>query len=163
MKSVMAVVLGLTCLLIAGCGTQGPGVDWAAAPAPATKVRVVYAHRTLRCMSCLLIEKLARETVQEDFADRLTDGTMQWQTVDFWKDKPFADHYGVESPTVVIIVYADGRQASYQRLDELWGLKMDGDKFRAVLKDAVGKAFREAGQRGHPGPDHARQDRAGVK
>ena len=156
MKSGMAAVLGLTCMLVAGCGTQGPGVDWAAAPAPATKVRVVYAHRTLRCVSCLLIEKLARETIQEEFAARLADGTMKWQTVDFWQDKQFADKYGVGSPTVVVITYVNGRQASYQRLDELWGLKMEGDRFRAVLKDAVGKAVREAGQPGNAGKTAAR-------
>jgi hypothetical protein len=45
---------------------------------------------------------------------------------------------------VVVITYANGRQASYQRLDQLWGLKLDGDRFRAVLKEAVSKAVWEA-------------------
>jgi hypothetical protein len=131
MKSGMAAVLGLTCMLVAGCGTQGPGVEWAAAPAPATKVR---------------IEKSARETVREDFATELSKGAMQWQTVDFWEDKAFAQRYGVSIPTVVIITYANGRQKSFQRLDQLWDLKMDGEKFRACLRDAVTKAVREVNQ-----------------
>ncbi|MCG3180347.1 MAG: hypothetical protein BIFFINMI_02706 [Phycisphaerae bacterium] len=144
MKTAMAVAMRFACLLAAGCTAQDPPVEWSVAPASGAKVRVVYAHRTLRCVSCLLIEKLARETVQENFADRLTDGTLTWQTVDFWQDKPFAEQYGVDSPTVVVINCANGRQVSYQRLDQLWGLKMDGDRFRAVVIEAVQKALREA-------------------
>jgi hypothetical protein len=146
MKSVLTVLLALASLAMAGCAAQAPHADWAATPSagPVPKVRLVYAHRTFRCVSCLMIEKMARETVQGDFATQLSNGTMQWQTVDFWQDKQFTDRYGVTLPTVVVITYADGREKSFQRLDELWGLKMDGERFRTVLKDAVGKALQGA-------------------
>jgi hypothetical protein len=144
-KHVIWTLFGCLCLAAAGCGeATNRAADLAVAPAKNTKVGVVYMHRTIRCVSCRMTEKMASETVHEDFGANLTDGTVNWQTVDFWERKDLAQRYGVEAPTVVVITYVDGREKSYQRLDQLWGLQLQPEKFKEVLGTAVNKAIQEA-------------------
>jgi ABC-type glycerol-3-phosphate transport system substrate-binding protein len=146
-KHAIWMLLGCMCLAAAGCsGTaeRDASVDPAVAPSKNTKVGVIYMHRTLRCVSCLVIEKMASETVHDDFGGKLADGTVDWQTMDFWARKDLAQRYGVDAPTVVVITYAEGREKSFQRLDPLWDLKLQPEKFKEVVKAAVNKALQEA-------------------
>ena len=142
------VLAGCVCLALIGCGGgaayRGVSVDPAPAPSKNTRVSVIYMHRTFRCVSCLVMEKMARETVQQDFKAALADGAIQWQTQDFWQNEDVARRYGVESPTVVVVAYAGGKEKSYQRLDQLWGLKLQPEKFKDALKKAVEESLREA-------------------
>jgi hypothetical protein len=146
-KHVIWMLLGCMCLAAAGCGgaaERDASIDPTVAPSKNTKVGVIYMHRTLRCVSCLIIEKMASETVHDDFGAKLTDGTVDWQTMDFWARKDLAQRYGVNAPTVVVITYADGREKSYQRLDQLWDLKLQPEKFKEVVRAAINKALQEA-------------------
>ncbi|MCX5685442.1 MAG: nitrophenyl compound nitroreductase subunit ArsF family protein [Planctomycetota bacterium] len=142
------VLAGSVCLALLGCGSgaayRGVAADPAPVPAKNTRVSVIYMHRTFRCISCLVMEKMARETVQQDFKAALADGTIQWQTQNFWQNEDIARRYGVESPTVVVVAYADGKEKLYQRLDQLWGLKSQPEKFKDAVKKAIEELLREA-------------------
>jgi hypothetical protein len=146
-KHAIWMLLGCMCLAAAGCGggaERDASVDPAVAPSKNTRVGVIYMHRTLRCVSCLMIEKMASETVHDDFGAKLADGTVDWQTMDFWARKDLAQRYGVSAPTVVVITYGEGREKSFQRLDQLWDLKLQPEKFKDVVKAAINKALQEA-------------------
>jgi len=104
-------------------------------------VTVYYFHRTLRCMSCLSIEKMARETLQENYPQDVAKGTIRWQPVDYWQDAELAKRFGVDSPTLVVAVNGHGKIASYRRLDDTWSLKGDSKAFHAMLVGAVGEAM----------------------
>jgi hypothetical protein len=141
------MLLGCMWLAAIGCSeatNRGASVDPSVAPSKNTKVGVIYMHRTLRCVSCLMIEKMASETIHDDFGAKLADGTVDWQTMDFWARKDMAQRYGVDAPTVVVITYVDGREKSFQRLDQLWDLKLQPEKFKEVVRAAVNKALQEA-------------------
>ena len=62
-----------------------------AAPEPAAKFVAYYFHRTMRCPTCLSIEKQAREAIEAGFAGELEDGTVAWQAVNI--EEPGNEHF----------------------------------------------------------------------
>jgi hypothetical protein len=144
MKHLAYLALGLLPAISPGCSSpaalSGSPSPVAAAPADA-KVTVYYFHRTLRCISCLTIEKMAQDTLRQAYRRELAGGTVRWQSVDYWRDAALARRFGVESPTLVVTVNNHGKIASYRRLDDTWGLKGDSKAFHAMLVSAVNEAM----------------------
>jgi len=144
----MGLSLGLLGLLLTGCSPQemslGPAESVPAASPPANgTVTVYYFHRTLRCISCLTIEKMARDTLRETYTQELAQGTIRWQPVDYWQDAALAKQFGVDSPTLVVAITEAGRIASYRRLDDTWALKGSPGAFHDMLVVAVNQAVRK--------------------
>jgi hypothetical protein len=138
------LALALFPAVLLGCSSSST-ISGSPSPAAAVagneKVTVYYFHRTLRCISCLSIEKMARETLQENYPQDLAKGTIRWQPVDYWQDAELAKRFGVDSPTLVVTVNDHGKIASYRRLDDTWGLKGDSKAFHAMLVSAVTQAM----------------------
>jgi len=84
------------------------------------KVIVYYMHGTFRCATCNSIETMAKEVVENDFAEALADGRLEWQVVNFQDNAALARHYGVGTSTLVIAKIEDGKETEFKRLDEVW-------------------------------------------
>lgn len=54
-------------------------------------VTVYYFHRTLRCPTCLRIEELARDAVQNGFSNEIAAGAVKWQVINI--EKPDNAHF----------------------------------------------------------------------
>ena len=117
-------------------GGRPPGGP-ATAPASGDKVIVYYMHRTVRCVTCNAIEKMAREAVENDFTGELKRGRVEWRTVNIDENGGLADRYNVASSTVVVVRIADGKEAGFQRLDEVWTLMKKPAQFAAYVSGAV--------------------------
>ena len=105
---------------------------------------VVYAaHMTFRCPECTQIEWLARELVENEFAEELADGRLDFRTVDYMRDFAFARKYNIASSTLVVVRVEDGDEQSFQRLDEVWTKTRDRNEFfeyvRAAIRDSLGR------------------------
>lgn len=144
MKRLTYMALSLFPAALLGCSSSS-AISGSPNLAPAAvgneKVTVYYFHRTFRCISCLSIEKIARETLQENYPQDLANGTIRWQPVDYWQDAELAKRFGVDGPTLVVAINDHGKIASYRRLDETWGLKGDSKAFHAMLVNAVNEAM----------------------
>ncbi len=68
-------------------------------------VDVVYFHGKQRCVTCLSIEKYAKEAVQEIGADKQTKGHVRFEAIDFSTEEgnSIAQEYKVAWSTLFII------------------------------------------------------------
>ncbi len=141
MKFMASITLvGMAGFLLAGCDQASPGplgAPTVTAAKPANKVVVYYAHRTFRCMSCLWIEKTARQTLEESFSKELASGRVEFQVVDYWVDTELAKRYDVQTVSVIVVNVSEGREISHANLAKVWSLKGDTRAFQAYVADGV--------------------------
>ncbi|NLF17267.1 MAG: hypothetical protein GX595_08415, partial [Lentisphaerae bacterium] len=120
----------------AGAAPGGAAAGGAAAPvAPATadKVMVYYLHATFRCVTCNTIEAMAKEVVETQFAEDLAAGRIEWYEGDFQVEEDLAKRFDVVSSCVVVARRAGGKEAEFQRLDEVWTLVDKPAEFKAYV------------------------------
>ena len=135
----MVVLAALGAAALPGC--LEPNVSFAPGPAPPQAgwkvVSAYYMHRTFRCLSCLLMEKMAREAVQEEFAAELALGRVRWSALNYDAHEGLAERYGLGISSLVLVVHQDGKETGHEVLDDLWSLKPRPDAFRARVIQAV--------------------------
>lgn len=141
---IVGFVLGSLVAFLGGCvdttAMSGTSAARSLTPPPTTRgqvVSVVYMHRTFRCVSCLMIEKMSREAVQEEFASELASGNVRWEALNYDAYEGMAARYGLKISSLVLITYKDGREVSHEVLDDLWGLKLQPEAFRTRVVKAV--------------------------
>jgi hypothetical protein len=118
-------------------GGAEPGA--AAVPEPSGCVLVTYFTSDQRCPTCLKIEKLTREAVEQGFAGELAGGQLRFRTVNF--DRPehrhYAKDYGLAFKTVVVSDRRGGGEAKWEKFDKVWDLVDEPDAFAAYLREGV--------------------------
>lgn len=107
----------------------------------AVRVRVYYAHTTVRCSSCNAIERLGEKVVRGRYAAELADGRISWNVVDFQQDEAFAKRYGIVSSSIVVTREEGGREASHRRLDEVWTHIRNPSAFESYMVENVNAAL----------------------
>ncbi|MBN2584499.1 MAG: thioredoxin family protein [Planctomycetes bacterium] len=139
----LCVLLCIVGLTLTGCAsnsaepTSSTATDTLAADAPQDGVVVYYMHRTLRCPTCMKIEQISHETVQEAFAAELASGRIKWQTLDYQERDDLAQRYGVTMPSVVLVSYRNGAEMSHQVLDKTWSLYGQPAEFQTYVVGTV--------------------------
>lgn len=108
-----------------------------------TRVIVYSTHATLRCVTCNTIERLAKQTVEDRFADELAAGRVAWRIVNFQEDEVFADRYDIASSCVVVAGMRGDDETGFKRLDEVWTKVDDPAAFSDYISDAI-QGFLEA-------------------
>jgi hypothetical protein len=103
----------------------------------ANKVLVYYLHTTFRCATCNRIERLARQVVEQEFAEERVEGRIEWRAANFQEREDLAARYGVASSTVVIVDIENGEEKSFERLDEVWTLHDQPAAFSKYVSDAI--------------------------
>jgi hypothetical protein len=141
-----AVALGLIASALAGCASD-PGEPLASRTelrpekAKSPQAVVYYMHRTFRCATCLAIEKMTRQVLDEQFAGEMASGRLEFRTADFWVDEQLARKYDVSNVSVVVVNMNGGKEASHQKLDRVWDLHANPDEFKAYVGGAVQSAL----------------------
>ncbi len=124
---------------------SAPAAQGAASPATAhaeSKVVVYYLHATFRCVTCNTIERLAKQTLDDVFADDLAAGRIEWRTADFQEREDLAKRYDVASSTVVVVRCVDGQETGFRRLDDVWTLVNKPAEFREYIAAAIREYLR---------------------
>ena len=101
------------------------------------KVVVYSVHMTFRCWECNQIEFLTKELLDAEFAEAMATGRIEYRSVDYLKDAEFARRYNIASRTLVVVRIEDGREAEFQRLDDVWTKARDRDEFIAYVREAI--------------------------
>lgn len=109
------------------------------------KVIVYYMHATFRCFTCNSIESMAKEVVENDFADALAEGRLEWQAVNFQENVALGRRYGVGTSTLVIVRIEDGQEVDFKRLDEVWTRVNDPAAFKHYIDDNI-QAYLDGGR-----------------
>ncbi len=101
------------------------------------RVAVYYTHASVSCVTCTTMERLIKETLDEQFADALAGQTLSFQKVDFQRDKAFAQRYQIVANAVVVTLIRQGKEQDFQRLDDIWTLYEDPAAFKQYVGDAI--------------------------
>lgn len=118
----------------------------ASQPAMGDKVIVYYMHQTFRCVTCNKVEAMTRAVLERDFAAQLREGRIEWRTVNFQEDEELARRYDVASNSVVVVDIRGGKEARFNRLDDVWQLVDMQDEFANYIRKAVGSYLPEGGK-----------------
>ena len=112
----------------------------------ADAVLVTYFSSDVRCATCLRIERLSRATVEQNFAQELRDGRVNFRVVNL--DGEGNDHYvkdySLISKTVIVSELAQGQEIRWENLQQVWTRQKDEPAFEVYLVDAVKRHLGEA-------------------
>lgn len=117
----------LVALLLAATAGAALSADKPPAPAAAARgtndqVIAYYFHGTIRCETCLKIEKQAREAIERRFPVEMAEKRLVFKPVNY--DKPenahFLKDYKLPCPSLVVVRQKGGKDQKWKLLDKTW-------------------------------------------
>ncbi len=113
----------------------------AGASAASSKVIAYYFHRTVRCHTCLAIEDLSRQTIENLFGEQLAEGRIEWRPVNIEQkgNEHFEDDYKLMNQSLVLVKLADGKQADWKNLTKVWDLIDNHEAFVNYVQEELSK------------------------
>ena len=132
MKASVFFTLGFA--VLAGC-SDAPDRPEAKAPlgapsipaavehvAKPTQVIAYYFHGTIRCQTCLNIERQAREAIERRFPLEMAEKQLVFKPVNY--DEPenahFLKDYTLPCPSLVVVRQKSGKDEKWKLLDKTW-------------------------------------------
>ncbi|HOJ60649.1 MAG TPA: nitrophenyl compound nitroreductase subunit ArsF family protein [bacterium] len=104
---------------------------------------VYYFHRTVRCPTCLKIEMLTSQTVQEHFSDFLQEGILEWHVINMEEPRyqHFVNDFQLTAPSVILAKIQNGQTIQWETVEEVWNYAETPDSFSDFLKEKIEKYF----------------------
>ena len=145
-------------LAVAGCerppsaGNDAKPTARADAPAPATqpvttsqaaetprKFVAYYFHRTIRCPTCLSIEKQSKEAIEAAYAGEMRAGRLEWHAVNIEEtgNEHFEKDFELQLQSLVVVEMAGDRVARWKLLPKVWDLVEDPYAFQEYVVGEV--------------------------
>lgn len=128
------------------------GADEAAVPPPvaadlSANVQVIayYFHDTVRCETCLKIERQARAAIEWRFPLEVAEKRLEFKPVNY--DKPenahFLRDYKLPCPSLVVVRQKAGKDERWKLLDKTWEHIQNPFRFDEYVEGEVEKLLRE--------------------
>ncbi|MFC1572398.1 nitrophenyl compound nitroreductase subunit ArsF family protein [Candidatus Eisenbacteria bacterium] len=119
------------CLPDTGAAGDSSGVARASA-----RVTVYYFHQTIRCPDCIVIETIAKDIIEEEYAGLIEDRRLRWQAVDFELEENvgIAQAYGIESPSLLLSRCFGNDETDWLILAEVWDMVEDTQSIADLLR-----------------------------
>jgi len=91
------------------------------------KLIAYYFHRTIRCATCLSIEKQSREAIELAYGSELSSGRLEWHAVNIEEpgNEHFEKDFGLQTQSLVLVESASDRVARWKLLPKVWELVED--------------------------------------
>lgn len=95
-----------------------------------------YFHRTLRCPTCLSIEKQAKEAIEAGFAGEMADGVLTWRAVNIEApgDEHFEQDFEIDRQTLMFAEWRGGKAVRSVKLERVWELVEDPAAFQTYVQ-----------------------------
>jgi len=102
---------------------------------PDDGVVVIHFHGAARCDGCREIGREAEAVVKAVSANAVDGTPVHWRVIDFEGagNRHFVGDYGLTSATIVVVRRLGGKDATWQRLDDVWNHLYDGPAMRDYL------------------------------
>jgi len=126
-------------------------------PETAAPVKLVacYFHGTVRCVTCLEIERESRQVVFQSFMEPLGQGILEWRSVNYDTEPglALAAPFKLSIPSLVLFYEGvDGKIQRWKNLEQMWDFAGDPGKLREYVQ---GEVLAMLGQVRPPSaPDH---------
>jgi hypothetical protein len=103
------------------------------------KVIVYYFHRTVRCETCVEIEKLTLEAVNEAFEKELGSRTIEIKVINMEEDgnTHFSEEYKLSVQSVIVSDMSGSNERRWKNLDKIWDYVSDDEEFKEYIIDEV--------------------------
>lgn len=141
---------GACCPLMAALDAKGvaAATNNIATNATAQQVIAYYFHGTVRCETCLQIEKLAKLVVEQQFSGEL--GTRQLVFMSMNYEQPenahFLTDYKLPCPSLVLVRRQDGKDEKWKLLSQTWELTHDPPNMNSYVETEVRNFLNSEGQ-----------------
>ena len=103
-------------------------------------LNVICTHATTRCPTCLTIERLTQELLNDKYKEMLDSGRIAFQEVNYERPEAadFSNEYKVATASVVLILIQNGKTIVGVNLaNEAWKLHTDDEAFKKMLKEQI--------------------------
>lgn len=114
--------------------------------AETTQVIAYYFHGTIRCETCLRIEKQAREAIEGRFPAEMAEQRLIFKAVNY--DQPenahFANDFKLPCPSLVVVRQKRSKAEKWKLLGETWEHVENPVKFNEYVEGEVEKFLSEA-------------------
>jgi len=109
------------------------------------KLIAYYFHGTLRCPTCLSIEKQSKETVETEFADLAREGKVVFLSLNYEEPENahFEDDYNLTAQSLVLSLRNNGKEVKWKNLPEVWEHVHNPPAFREYVAGELGKMLME--------------------
>ena len=142
-KFLGAVLLAAVVGVVAAADKPAVKSPAPAATAKATNEQVIayYFHGTIRCETCLKIEKQAREAIERRFPLEVAQKRLVFQPVNY--DKPenahFLKDYKLPCPSLVVVRQKASKDEKWKLLGETWEHIENPVKFNGYVEGEMEK------------------------
>jgi len=94
-----------------------------------------YFHRTIRCATCLSIEKQSQEAIELGYNAELSAGTLEWRAVNIEEpgNEHFEKDFALDRQALVLVELAGEKVQRYKRLEQVWELVDDPYGFQKYV------------------------------
>jgi hypothetical protein len=103
------------------------------------RVAVYYFHGDIRCKTCLTIESMAKDAVEEIYASDIAQGRVEWEIVNF--DKPenehFIDDFELPGSSLLLAYYNLDQLTNWKILQDVWFNYHDVEEFNKYINDEI--------------------------
>ncbi len=101
-----------------------------------------YFHRTLRCPTCLSIEKQAKEAIEAGFAGEMADGVLTWRAVNIETqgNGHFEQDFEIDRQTLMFVEWRGGKAVRSAKPERVWELVEDPVAFQTYVQQEM-RAF----------------------
>jgi hypothetical protein len=108
-----------------------PGTASSVNKGEGVKYIAYYFHGSSRCNTCKSVEKFTQEMIKEDFSSYAKDGSLVFLSVDLDEDENehFIDEFNLESSSLILVKYVDGKPTDWTNLEEIWDVAKDKKTF----------------------------------
>jgi hypothetical protein len=116
--------------------------------APSQQIIAYYFHGTIRCHTCLEIEKQAKAVIEQQFRTELETKGLVFKPVNYQQPENahFLQDYKLPCPSLVLVRQKDGKDEKWKLLGETWQRVTDPIKLQQYVETEVSKYLR-----GEPG------------
>jgi len=98
-----------------------------------------YFHGTIRCHTCLSIEKQSKETVETEFADLIAEGRVVFVSVNYDEsaNEHFGEDYALAAPSLVLSLRNNGAEVKWKNLEKVWDFSQNPPALREYVTEEL--------------------------
>lgn len=103
------------------------------------KLIAYYFHRTMRCATCLSIEKQSREAIELAYGGELSSGRLEWHAVNIEEpgNEHFEKDFELQTQSLVLVEMSGEPVTRWKLLPKVWELVEDPYGFQEYVANEV--------------------------
>ncbi len=102
-------------------------------------VMVYYFHRTSRCNTCITIEKLSHEVIQNNFKNELQLNKLKFipLNIELNENKHFVQDLNLSFNSLIVTLIRNSKIVKYKNLEDVWNYYEDKEKFASYVIENI--------------------------